>query len=192
MTYFDDLLEKTGGNERSVRWFRDKINELGVPPTGQLIREGLVSQRPVYGRMNFFFYDPKGKNELPYYDRFPLVMPIGIMPESREGFVGLNFHYLSIPMRLRLLNVIAEYATDDRMDDNTRIRLTWNRIKRNPLVKPTVKRYLASHVRSRFRAITAEEMMAAVLLPVQRFVPNGIENRVYSDSRRMANQPRRP
>ena len=189
MTYFDDLLEKTGGKDRSVRWFRDKIREMGEPPTRQLVSEGLISQRPQYGRMNFFYYDAKGKNELPYYDRFPLVLPIGIAEQS--GFIGLNFHYLSIPMRLKLLNVVAEYATDNDMDENTRIRLTWNRIKRNPLVKPTVKRYLASHVQSRFRAITAEEMMAAVLLPVQRFVPSGVENKVYADSRRMANQPRR-
>jgi hypothetical protein len=115
-------------------------------------------------------------------------MPI---EEYNDGFLGLNFHYLSIPMRLKLLNVIAEYTTDDRMNENTRIRLTWNRIKRNPIVRPTVKRYLANHVQSRFRVITAEEMMAAVLLPVQRFVPTGVENKVYADSRRMANQPRR-
>ena len=55
MTYFDELLEKTGGNERSVAWFRKQIREMGVPPTQQLIREGLISQRPQYGRMNFFF-----------------------------------------------------------------------------------------------------------------------------------------
>ena len=189
MTYFDELLEKTGGNERSVDWFRKQIREMGLPPTRQLVSEGLISQRPQYGRMNFFFYDAKGKKELPYYDRFPLVLPIGIAEQS--GFVGLNFHYLSIPMRLKLLNIVAEYSTDNNMDENTRIRLTWNRIKRNPLVKPTVKRYLASHVQSRFRAITAEEMMAAVLLPVQKFVPKGIENKVYTDSRLMANQPRR-
>ena len=191
MTYFEDLLEKTGGKERSVRWFRDKIREMGEPPTRQLVAEGLLSQRPQYGRMNFFFYDPKGKNELPYYDKFPLVLANGTTPQQ-EGFIGLNFHYLSIPMRLKLLNVVAEYATNDEMNEDTRIRLTWNRIKRNPIVKPTVKRYLASHVQSRFRAVTAEEMMAAVLLPVQRFIPKGIENRVYADSRRSANQPRRP
>lgn len=190
MTYFDDLLEKTGGKERSVRWFRDKIKELGEPPTRQLVAEGLISQRPSYGQMNFFYYDAKGKNELPYYDRFPLVLPVGVAPQ-REGFIGLNFHYLSIPMRLKLLNVVAEYATNSEMNEDTRIRLTWNRIKRNPLVKPTIKRYLASHVQSRFRVITAEEMMAAVLLPVQRFVPSGVEQRVYADSRRMANMPRR-
>jgi len=191
MTYFDDLLEKTGGKERSVRWFRDKIKELGEPPTRQLVAEGLISQRPSYGQMNFFYYDAKGKNELPYYDRFPLVLPVGVAPQ-REGFIGLNFHYLSIPMRLKLLNVVAEYATNSEMNEDTRIRLTWNRIKRNPLVKPTIKRYLASHVQSRFRVITAEEMMAAVLLPVQRFVPSGVEQKVYADSRRMANMPRRP
>ena len=190
MTYFDDLLEKTGGKERSVQWFRNKIKEMGEPPTRQLVSEGLISQRPSYGQMNFFYYDAKGKNELPYYDRFPLVLPIGVAEST--GFIGLNFHYLSIPMRLKLLNVVAEYATDSEMNENTRIRLTWNRIKRNPLVKPTVKRYLASHVQSRFRIITAEEMMAAVLLPVQRFVPSGVETKVYADSRRMANSPRRP
>ena len=73
-------------------------------------------------------------------------------------------------MRLKLLNIIQEYASNDRMDETTTIRLTWNRIKRNPIVKPVVKRYLADHVRGTFRRIDAEEMMVAVLLPVQRFV----------------------
>ena len=189
----ESVLEKTGGKERSVRWFRQKVKELGDVPSAQLVREGFVTGRPTLGTMNFFMYDPKYKNDvnvLPYYDRFPLVLPIGIAEGT--GFIGLNFHYLSIPMRLKLLNVVAEYATDSEMNENTRIRLTWNRIKRNPLVKPTVKRYLASHVQSRFRVITAEEMMAAVLLPVQRFVPSGVETKVYADSRRMANAPRRP
>lgn len=187
MTYFDDILKKTGGKERSVRWFREKVRELGTPTDRKLISEGIVTGRPNLGNMNFFFYDPKYKNELPYYDRFPLVMPI---ENYNNGFLGLNFHYLSIPMRLKLLSVITEYASDDRMDENTKIRLTWNRIKRNPIVKPTVKRYLANHVKSPFRKIEADEMMLAVLLPVQKFV-KASDTKVYSDSRRIANQPRR-
>jgi len=186
MTYFDTILEKSGGKERSVRWFRDKVRELGTPPSRQLISEGVVTSRPSFGRMNFFYYDPKYKFELPYYDRFPLVMPI---EQYGDGFLGLNFHYLSIPMRLKLLNVITEYASNDRMDDTTRIRLTWNRIKRNPMVKPTVKRYLADHVKTPFRRIDADEMMLAVLLPVQKFV-KATETKVYSDSRRMINTRR--
>jgi hypothetical protein len=131
--------------------------------------------------MNFFGYDPKHKATLPYYDRFPLIMPIEV---AEGGFIGLNFHYLSIPMRVKLLNVISEYATDNNMNDKTKIRLTWNRVKRNPLVKPTVKRYLFDHVKSPFRVIDADEMMTAVLLPVQKFV-GATTGKVYSDSRRM-------
>jgi hypothetical protein len=88
-------------------------------------------------------------------------------------------------MRVKLLNVISEYASDDNMNDKTKIRLTWNRVKRNPLVKPTVKRYLFEHVRSPFRVIDADEMMTAVLLPVQKFV-GASEGKVYSDSRRIS------
>ena len=166
----EGILEKTGGKERSIRWFRQKVRELGDVPSATLVREGYVTGRPSYGKMNFFMYDPKFKDNtkvLPYYDMFPLVLPI---EEYRDGFLGLNFHYLSIPMRLKLLNIIQEYASNDRMDETTTIRLTWNRIKRNPMVKPVVKRYLADNVRGTFRRIDAEEMMVAVLLPVQRFV----------------------
>ena len=186
----EGILEKTGGKERSIRWFRQKVRELGDIPSATLVREGYVTGRPSYGKMNFFMYDPKFKDNtkvLPYYDMFPLVLPI---EEYRDGFLGLNFHYLSIPMRLKLLNIIQEYASNDRMDESTVIRLTWNRIKRNPMVKPVVKRYLADHVRGTFRRIDAEEMMVAVLLPVQRFV-RARETQVYADSRRIINQPRR-
>ena len=189
-----DILEKSGGKDRSVRWFREQVKQLGAVPSRQLIREGLVTSRPTYGVMNFFMYDPKYKddrNVLPYYDRFPLIMPIEPLREQRGSIIGLNFHYLSIPMRIKLLNVIQEYASDDKYDENTRIRLTWNRIKRNPLVRPTIKMYLREHVRTPFRRINADEMMVAVLLPVQKFV-RATDNKVYADSRRAARAPRRP
>jgi len=189
-----DILEKSGGKDRSIRWFREQVRQLGAVPSRQLIREGLVTSRPTYGVMNFFMYDPKYKDNrsvLPYYDRFPLIMPIEPLREQRGSFMGLNFHYLSIPMRIKLLNVIQEYANDDKYDENTRIRLTWNRIKRNPLVRPTIKMYLREHVRTPYRRINADEMMVAVLLPVQKFV-RATDNKVYADSRRAARAPRRP
>ena len=61
MTYFDEILERSGGNERSVRWFRDQIRELGTPPPKRLISEGKVRAAPLFGKMNFFGYDPKHK-----------------------------------------------------------------------------------------------------------------------------------
>jgi hypothetical protein len=47
--------------------------------------------------MYFFIYDRKGKNELDYYDRFPLIIPL---ESYSDGFLGLNIHYL--PMRYRI------------------------------------------------------------------------------------------
>lgn len=190
----ESILNKTGGKDRSIRWFREKVKELGEVPARTLIREGKVGVRPHVARMNFFMYSPKykdDKNVLPYYDKFPLILPIQTTTPMREGFMGLNFHYLSIPMRVRLLNIMSEYASDDKFDENTRIRLTWNRIKRNQLVRPTVKKYLYDHVISPYRRIDADEMMVAVLLPVQRFV-RAQETQVYADSRTATRQRRSP
>ena len=193
MGYFDEINKRAGGRDLSVRWFRQKIKELGTPDQRQLIREGVMRTRPALGQMNFYAYRPKYKDNrdvLPYYDMFPLVMPL--LPEGggtiQDSFIGLNFHYLSIPMRLKLLNVISEFANNDNYDETTRFRLTWNRIKRNRLVQPCVKKYLVDHVRTPFRVIDAEDMMTAVLLPVQKF-RHATDNQVYADSRRIVNRP---
>ena len=191
----DKIVEKAGGRDLSIRWFRKQVKELGDINPREQLREGKLKTRPVLGKMNFFMYSPKykdDKNVLPYYDRFPLILPITPVGANNvsEGFMGLNFHYLSVPMRVKLLNVMAEYANGP-MDESTRIKLTWNRIKRNRMVQPTIKRYLMDHVKPPFRIINADEMMIAVLLPVQRF-KRATESRVYADSRRIVNTPRRP
>ena len=41
-----------------------------------------------FSRLNMFFYDPKLKKKLPYYDTFPLVLPL---ENYSDGFLGLNF-----------------------------------------------------------------------------------------------------
>ena len=49
------------------------------------------------------------------------------------------------------------------------MRVTYNKVKRIRAVKPTIHKYLAGYVRSRFRRIDADEFTIATLLPVQRF-----------------------
>jgi hypothetical protein len=51
------------------------------------------------------------------------------------------------------------------------------------LIKPTIKKYLYSHVRSQFLRIDFDEAALAVYLPVQRFV-KASESKVWADSRR--------
>ena len=55
----EGILKKTGGKDRSIRWFREKVKELGEVPPQRLIREGIVTARPTFGTMNFFMYSPK-------------------------------------------------------------------------------------------------------------------------------------
>ena len=41
----ENILEKTGGKDRSIRWFRDKIKELGDIPPRQARRAAGVARR---------------------------------------------------------------------------------------------------------------------------------------------------
>ena len=124
------------------------------------------------GRMYFFFYDPKFKKTLPMYDRFPLVLPI---ERYGDGFLGLNLHYLDGGNRQALLNQLKKYRTNNRYDETTKLRLSYDllqSIKASKMAEPCIKRYLFTQVRSKFIEVTADEWDKAIALPVQQFVYN--------------------
>ena len=81
------------GRPKSTEWYRDKIKEFGTPKTLDLIRDGKQSKSPFGGVLNMFVYAPKFARKLPYYDTFPLVLPI---ESYSDGFLGINLHYLPI------------------------------------------------------------------------------------------------
>ena len=169
------------GRPKSTDWYREKIREFGTPKALDLIRDGKQSRTPFFGRLNMFFYDPKLKQKLPYYDRFPLVLPL---ENYSDGFLGLNFHYLPIPLRMRLLDRVVDFSNNTKFDESTRLNVSYNNLKSIRLIKPTIKRYLAGKVKSRFRRIDADEFIVATLLPVARF-KKGSQSEVYRDSRKM-------
>ena len=181
--YMKSIAKATKGRPKSTEWFRDKIREFGQPSAMQLIRDGKQNTRPFYGNLNMFFYDPKFKKTLPYYDRFPLVLPI---ERYSDGFLGINLHYLPIPLRIRLLDTLMDYSTDTNFDSRTKLKVLgrYKNLKKVGLLKPTIKRYLRGHVKSSFRKVEADEFVVATLLPVQRF-SKANEKKVWSDSRSM-------
>ena len=179
--YIREVMKAAGGKPMSVTWFRNKIKEFGAPTTSQLIKDGQVSTVPHEGLLNMFFYDPKLKKKLPYYDRFPLVLPI---EQYSDGFLGINFHYLSMPIRIRLLDRIMSFANNKALDETTFINADYSALKKVREIKPCLKRYLSGQVRSNFRKINADEFVVAVLLPVARFKKKG-ESFVHAKSRGM-------
>ena len=97
-----------------------------------------------------FFYDPKTKEKLPYYDTFPLVIVTG---KAKGGFYGINLHYLPPILRARFLDQLLDIASDKSYDENTRFRLSYallNRAQKFKFFKPCFKHYLSSNVQSRF------------------------------------------
>ena len=177
--YIQSVLKAAGGRPKSTQWFRDKIKEFGTPKSADLIRDGKRTSTPTFGLLNMFIYDPKLKEKLPYYDTFPLVLPI---EEYSNGFLGINMHYLSMPIRIRLLDRLVDYSNNDKFDKSTELRVDYSRLKRIDLIKPCLKRYLATHVRTNFRKVEADEFVVATLLPVQQFKKRG-DKYVFNKSR---------
>ena len=131
--YIQKITSAAQGQAMSVNWYKKKIKELGTPKAMDLIRDGKRKGKPHAGKLNMFFYDPKYKETLPYYDTFPLVLPI---EKYSNGFLGLNLHYLPIPLRIRLLDRLAGFSEGNEVNDD------YNGLKNISLVKPTLHKYL--------------------------------------------------
>ena len=179
--YIQSVLDAARGRPKSTEWYRDKIKEFGTPGAMDLIRDGKRNTRPFFGRLNMFIYDPKFKKTLPYYDTYPLVLPL---ENYTDGFLGINMHYLPIPLRIKLLDRLVDFSNDTNFDAGTALIVEYQKVKKIRLVKPTIHKYLAGQVKSQFRRIDADEFMIATLLPVQRF-KKGSANEVWKDSRGM-------
>jgi hypothetical protein len=135
------------------------------------------------GKLYMFFYDPKLKKELPYYDKFPLVFPFR---KTEDGFIGLNMHYLPHRLRIILMDRLMVFANNDKMDHTTRLRYSWaliDNVSKFSLAKPCVKRYLTSHLRSPMVNVPSYDWTTAMMLPVERF-SGASKERVWADSRK--------
>jgi len=141
-------------------------------------------QNPLIGSMNMFFYDPKHKDTLPYFDRFPLVIIVGPAP---KGFYGLNLHYLPPILRAKLLDELLNNLNNKAYDESTRFNINYAMLKRAANMryfKPCYKHYLTQHVKSRMARVSAPEWEIATFLPTADF-EKGTKAQVYRDSRRM-------
>ena len=144
--------------------------------------EDLV-QKVFPGKLYMFIYDPKGKDTLPYYDIFPMVLP---WKRVKGGFMGLNLHYLPLKERMMLMNRLLVLKTNNKMDETTRIRYTYdliNGVAKFAAAKPCIKHYLTEHVKSQFRLIPASDWGTAMMVPVEQFRGAPID-KVWQESRK--------
>lgn len=186
-----DLFEKyrfdRNIHRKSSAWFEQQVSLLAkkrITPN-QLLKNNpsATSTRIFPGNMYMFFYDPKMKDTLPYFDRFPLVFP---WKTVKGGFYGLNMHYLPYRYRAILMDRLLQFKTNSKFDETTRLRMSWdliNGVAKFSMAAPCVKHYLTDHVRSPFVKVESNDWTTALMLPVERFV-GASKDQVWSDSKR--------
>lgn len=188
-TKMQDLLKKADLTKvkTALKSYKEYGNFLLKQPiSGNALMRGKdrlhgVVRREHLGRMIMFFYDPKMANELPYYDRFPLVIPVEMY---NDGFLGINLHYLPPMRRAQLLDAIMNVYDDAHMDERRKLMISYGLLRayvRSRLYVPCVKRYLYSHMRSKFYMVSPEDWQMAVLLPTERF-EKAAKTRVFTES----------
>lgn len=164
-------------SRESLTWLNKKVTQ--IRSSSALIRP-IVKEKDRYtrptdrqkfliGGLYLFLYNPKTKADLPYYDMFPLVMPL---KREADGFIGLNLHYLPIRWRINFMRKLMPLALYDDEDEIKRIRVTYPLLDSSSRFKefrPCIKKYLYPHVKSRILKVKPEEWDVALYLPLQQF-----------------------
>ena len=185
----DAIKTGTVGQEvrRSAQWFQDKIkglkggvkNRFSSTNAAKFYREAetkvnpnLLKRRAELGDLFCYYYNPKYRATLPYYDMFPMIMLIGA---EKETFLGINFHYLRPKWRAVLL---------DRVSAKLGSGLPrWSKLRQIRQIAPTIKRYRFDHIMRRVIPIEENEQEIAIFLPTERFKKSA-KAKVWADSER--------
>ena len=169
---FDTIRQAADNRDLSINWYKKKVADLSNRiSAARLMRDGTLKKTPSFNKLHFFRYDPKLKQFLKYYDIFPLVMPI---QAAKGGFLGINFHYLPIPLRMRLLETL----------DKRGFRGDYSKLKNIREVKPTIKHYLRQQFRSGFLELEEDDYAPSIFMPVAQF-RKASASQVWRDSRRI-------
>lgn len=193
---FDDILLKgiragqmPSRNSTARIWYREKAKEVGKVNETSFFRSAdsdrlKNSGQFKIGNMYMFYYDPKHKDTLPYYDRVPLIFPIN---RAQGGFLGINFHYLPLKLRAKLMDSLYEVTSNDRFDDTTKLQISYrvlNASTKYREFRPAIKHYLFDHVRSKLMYINPSEWDVALFLNIARF-EKATQTQVWEDSKKI-------
>lgn len=177
---FQRLLQAASDNKvmDARGWFRQQAKAINVAPTSIINKYPSTAAnirsvaRPVgdsvIGNLTLFAYEPKHKDTLPFYDRYPLIFVTDI---SSRSFMGINLHYLDYRYRALLMDNLYALRSETITEDNY-ANLSYRLLKNTSSLKyyrPCLKRYLNSHVTTKFVSIPYEQWDIALFLPLERF-----------------------
>ena len=192
-TSFMDKLEAqafraglTKGTDEARKWFKNKLKDIKTVNRRQLLKDDIfkTARRTLPGRMYMYFYNPKTKADLPYYDRFPLIF---MVEKAKGGFYGLNLHYLPPNLRAILFDKLQVFTNNNKYTDTTKLRMTYkmlNGVTKYKEFKPCFKHYLSSQINSRLVEVPASEWESVLFLPTEYFT-KATKTKVWAESRKI-------
>ena len=155
-------MSKAKQAKKSVAWFKKKVGESA---------KGFKPAVLAPGKMYTFGYDAKLKAILPYWDKFPLIV---VLDTYKNGFLGLNFHYLSPIDRQKFFTKILKFSNQkgDPMDftDKARFNISWDAVQNIKHADKMIHKYLYGHVRTSLLEAPPNEWENVIFLPYQKFV----------------------
>jgi hypothetical protein len=164
-TIFEEVQEKKPDTSPTREWYRTavfsaKTIQYENDPT-KLIREEQVDEQGnklkrdknimrVYPRLfslMLYGYKAKYREDLPYYDKYPLAFILDVNPRS---FFAINLHYYTPTQRIGIVQSLAE-----------------NKI---PRFEKGAHKYLLSEVKTPYLDLAEAEWQTITVLPLEEFV----------------------
>ena len=156
----------------SLAWFHERVTNRFTGNHNTVLKDqfGKNASDVAPGDLVFFSYDPKTKDDLPYYDRFPLGI---VVDATNKHFQCINVHYLHPKVRIRLFRELMKINGHNEMvDRNTKITAKYQFLRgvgNGSIVKHAWKKYLFTHVKSQFVKVDWKDAHMAIFLPVEQF-----------------------
>lgn len=195
---FDEIITKgvrqgqiPARTQDARNWYRNIASNYGRINEKRFV-QGEVDRMKITakpGNMYMYLYNPKWKEELPYYDRFPVIFPFRV---ESDRFWGINLHYLPIPLRAKLMDSLYDITNNNRFDESTKLRMSYqilNSASKFRYFKPCIKQYLFSNLVSKFIYIYPSEWDIAIFLPLERF-EKANKQQVWSITRKQVSENR--
>ena len=176
----------------AILWFKEQVKSLRVNTDPNLKKQREKDKKEILsapknqidtferGKMYLFHYDPKSRKELPYYDTYPLILLTGI---HRNGFSGLNLHYIPVEPRMILLsNLIQKSVFKDGELNRLNIKYeNLNNVQEFQFFQPCFKQYCTSNIKSTIKLIEPQDWAFAASLPIESFKKK-TKKQVWSES----------
>lgn len=198
MTLEDEFNHMTDAAIRSktrgaLKWYLSKIRtvrggEAVVSDNPDFAAPVRSNHKPHVGGMFQIWYLAKTREKLPYWDAFPLIIPIEFYS---DGFLGINLHYLPIQLRIKMLDKLMKYETQASTGGNgvrTYMKLSYPMLKAMkdlPAFNFCLKRYLYTQIKSKVIRIDSSAWREVAFLPTQQFQKQS-ETVVWADAKRAA------